>query len=131
MKICLLKEISINNKSIKTYLNKMNCYAVIAYGNTWNKIIGICATKREASRLRDEALIKYEQTDCKIGLSKWIQMCEHYENVGDDENTFIEEMVKLFPEYSKEDIEEAENCYDSADDFINVKIEEVKYYGTK
>lgn len=131
MKICSLKEISINNKSIKTYLNKMNCYVVIAYGNTWNKVIGVCATKRDASRLRDETLIKYEQNDCKIELSKWMEMCEYYENVGDDENAFVDEMVKLFPEYSKEDIEEAEDYYDSTDDFINVKIEEVKYYGTK
>lgn len=110
-------------------------YYVYEYGgqyeDKWECPIGVCATKELANELKKQ-VENTHNIKVNIPQEEFEKMMEDLDNYEYENNVTFEDEIhilsKLFPKYDKKDIESAYNKYYSYDDFIGVRIEEVKFY---
>lgn len=114
-------------------MNKV--YVVVEYGghykeDEWETIVGVCPTMELADALKNKIECIHKDNDCNISSEEWEDMWDIYyesgRNIEDD--SILNAMVELFPEYSVSDIEKAIELYDGYDDYVGVQIREVDMY---
>lgn len=115
----------------------MKKFVVSSYGgeweDKWERVVGICPTLEVAKELEQKIIKIHTPKEALITREQWDEMYNDlYEKCPESNfKSFIEDMCRLFPEYSKEDIELAQEIYDSDyDDFSGVLIEEIEFFET-
>lgn len=108
----------------------MKVYIVIEYGgeweDSWEHISGVCSSLELAEKLANKIKQAHSGPE-SISKDKYEEL---YDAVSDYEyrhditlgDTMSEAIPKLFPEYSKEDIDKAIIAYDNYDEWYGVKI---------
>ena len=91
----------------------------------------VCKTK-ELALLLQKYLYSYLEGSCKISKDKWNEMyekLEEYESKNDSVDEEVEDiLLKLFPEYTLTDIEEAIEAYDCYyNEDIDFDVKEIDY----
>lgn len=113
-------------------------YVVTEYGgeweDRWTRVIGVCATKERAEQLQEESRKKnslnnpipeFEELYDKY-CNWWEQKrCKEDSNYFD--TNYIDGIAKMFPQYSKEELEQADKAYFSLD-YIDTTIETINFY---
>lgn len=90
--------------------------------DAWDRIIAVCATKE----LAEEIKVKSEYDHSGKGLlseAEWEEIADAVYDC-DDEGSFEDVAVKLFPQYSKELIEKCYLYYEFSDDYVFTSIDE-------
>lgn len=116
-------------------LTTSKVYIVSEYGgeyeDKWEHAIGVCSSFELAQELKVRAE-KAHEIECSISEKKYAEMSnylyEYEEEHGEICEDEVEGLLKLFPEYSREDLEAAEKKYYSYGDFGGVEIEEIDFY---
>lgn len=115
----------------------MTEFLVTTYGGEWEDFwevpVGVCSTLEVAEELKR----KIEESHTKsanIQEDKWIDMYDTtlktYVKV-DGDSDFVDKIHSLFPEYSREDIDQAYETYElSTDDFSGVSIQAIELFET-
>lgn len=118
------------NNNIKTVLidetTQMKIYVVVMYGDDWYKIEGAFTDKHPAMVLRRKLEKDNRLDTCTMSQEDWENILLNV--IGDDEfnDDTINKIVKMFPDYSKDDVKDAVNRYDSG--IIGINIEEVELH---
>ena len=108
----------------------MKVYIVIEYGgeweDSWEHISGVCSSLELAEKLANKIKQAHSGPE-SISKDKYEELCDavsDYEYRHDITlgGTMSEAIPKLFPEYSKEDIDQAIIAYDDYDEWYGVKI---------
>lgn len=115
--------------------NPSKAYAVIEYGgeweDKWEHIIGVCSSPELADELKNRTEESHDSTRCAIDEDTWNNMCDalydYEEEHGMVFDSNLEGLLTLFPKYSVEDLELAENVYDISD-YHGVMVIEVDLY---
>lgn len=110
-------------------------YYVYEYGgeyeDKWERAIGVCSSLELAEKLKAQAEAPH-QVECSISEEEYSDMLgvlfEYEEEQGEIFEDEIEELLKLFPKYTREELEAAVRKYSSYDDYIGVNIEEIDFY---
>lgn len=91
-----------------------------------DKIIGATTSCEIVDLIKNKITPKY---DIKIDRDTWEQMWEIFLDLDVSENyeTLLSGMIKIFPEYTENDIEEAIQLYDNLDE-DNISVEEIKIF---
>lgn len=103
------------------------------YDYKWDHIVAVCNDKIEAERLKRQIEDEHNDNgviDNRLYDKLLIEMYNYYEDKGGeyDYETEIEDLHKLFPEYSIKDLEKANARYYDWQDWHGVSIEEVDFY---
>lgn len=114
-------------------MNKV--YAVIEFGgeyeDSWEHIVGVCSSPELADELKAKVIKSHMPKSPVISQERWEEMCDCLYNYEDEHGCFDttgEGMLYLFPEYTEDDIIEAEKTYDIYDDYCGVRIQEVELF---
>lgn len=110
-------------------------YLVTEYGgeyeDKWEHTIGVCSSLDLAQELKAE-VEESHRIECSIPEEKYFEMCdylyEYEEEHGEICEEEIEGLLKLFPEYSEEELRKADRKYCSYDDYSGVDIQELDLY---
>lgn len=91
----------------------------------------VCKTKELAQSLQSKLYLGLTKS-CKISEEKWEKMWDDLNTYElENENVDLEDsesiLLKLFPEYTLKDIEEAMDIYDRYPDNIDFDIKEIDY----
>lgn len=88
----------------------------------YHKIIGVCATKELAEELVSKTI--QENEHCNISEDQWVNLIEEYNKRSsipwDIIEYNIDELVEMFPDISKEDIEKAYELYAGVEPTIDI-----------
>lgn len=102
-----------------------------SYEDRWERTIGVCSTLELAEELKSKVEDSHK-IECSISEEKFAEMYNRLYEYEEETNTIseneIETLYKLFPEYSKEELEKAETIFLNYDDFGGVNIEETDFY---
>lgn len=100
------------------------------YEDKWESHVGVCTTRELAEELKQK-IIRSHAKPTKISEDRWSEMYDAVlESDLEMDDDFIQVMYSLFPEYSKEDIDQAYRVYESYDDFAGVSIKEIELFET-
>lgn len=101
------------------------------YEDKWEHAIGVCSSLELAQELKAQTEASRE-IECSIPEEEYCDMLdalyEYEEENGEICEEEIEGLLKLFPKYTREELEAAERKYNSYDDYIGVNIEEIDFY---
>lgn len=112
-------------------------YVVSEFGgeweDRWENVIAVCNTKEKAEMFQKEiedehnehGVISSELYDKLLG-KLWDYEEEH--GIEEDYGNEVENLHKLFPKYSIEDLQKAYNRYNDWRDWHGVNIEEIDFY---
>lgn len=115
----------------------MTVFLVTTYGGEWEDFwecpVGVCPTLEVAEELKRRIESSHSKS-ASIPEDKWISMYDTtlktYVKV-DGDSDFVDKIHSLFPEYSREDIDQAYETYElSTDDFSGVSIQEIELFET-
>jgi hypothetical protein len=105
------------------------------YENRWEHAIVVCNTKEKAKELQKEIEDEYNEHGVisndlydKLLDKLWDYNEKRGVNPDDAEETEVEDLYKLFPEYSIKDLQKANRRYYDWRDWHGVDIEEVDFY---
>lgn len=116
-------------------MNSSKLYLVYEYGgeyeDKWEHAIGVCSTLELANELKAKAE-EAHVVESSIPEEEYSEMINALYDYEDEHGEICEEeiegLLKLYPQYSREELESAERKYFSYDDFIGVRIEEIDFY---
>lgn len=110
-------------------------YVVVEFGgmyeDAWEHIIGVCSTSELADELKARIEKEHDTSNLVISEEVWEEMntrLDEAEEEGFEYDNVVSGIKKLFPEYSEEDIEQAEKSYEGYLDWFGVTIEEIDFY---
>lgn len=88
----------------------------------YHKIIGVCATKELAEELMFKVIQEHGQ--CNISEVQWVNLIEEYNKRSpipwDIIEYNIDELVEMFPDIPKEDIEKAYELYAGVEPTVDI-----------
>lgn len=107
------------------------CYVVQEWGGEyedyWTRIVGVCSTLHLAEILKEKIEIQHTS---KIPKEKFDEMfSKFWETFENDDIDEVEGICKLFPEYSKDDVENTLDCIYS--NWGGVTIKEINFCKTE
>lgn len=102
------------------------------YEDRWEHAIGACSTLELARELQETSRKKHALNP-PIPFDVYDELLDklaihEMENSLDFGEDYIEELSKMFPKYSKEDLELTDKLWLSIDDYIDTRITEIDYY---
>lgn len=106
-------------------------FVVIEYGGEddykWDKIIGVCTTKELAEQLQEKSR---KENSLPSPIPEFEALYDLYldHEPKYPPNNYIDGMAEMFPQYSREQLEQADRAMFNYNDYIDTQIEEVKFY---
>lgn len=110
-------------------------YAVIEFGgeyeDAWEHIIGVCSSSELADELKSRVEKRHDSSNLAISEEDWESITDRLyeaEEEGFEYDSIVSGVKRLFPEYSEEDIIQAEKIYDDYSDWSGVFVREIDFY---